>query len=399
MTRIEFSAPLANAANYPNAVIKVHPAAGLVHWQLQQHQFSEEHGIEFFRSGRSALYHAAVALKKPTQNVILLPAYHCPALVEPFLAAGYHIKFYPLAADLTVSQQTLTELLSAEITHCLLVRYFGHSGNVDQQLRWLAEQGITTFDDCAHDLQAFLAKNCDADAMITSLKKFIPSYDGGALRLKKQVPLAPRVSVPLAVEFKNGLRWLKDNLELLLNPRAVERLSIVTSNHNHHHDNEAQPFSNKVSALPMENITPNKVAAVYHAPADFAYRYLQPMDQTQHALRFTRLLFKQVNIEKTLLKRQQNCQYLMTQLQHSPLGRLLWSAQVTNVAPYVLPFVLHHAATFDWLRRCGLQIYRWEELAATECHVSQHYRLCLIQIPCHQDLTQQQLDEIVRLFS
>ena len=55
--------------------------------------------------------------------------------------------------------------------------------------------------------------------------------------------------------------------------------------------------------------------------------------------------------------------------------------------PYVFPAVLADAErAFPAIRRAGIALYRWEELAASECRVSASYRTRLVQLPCHQEI-------------
>jgi hypothetical protein len=379
MQRIEFSSPLANAQNYPAALFKVEPQQPLFGLSLFARQHLQQLDLQFFRSGRGALYFAAEQLKKPGDNVILLPAYHCPALVEPFIAAGYQIEFYPLQADLTVDLAALQLLITPKTTHCLLVRYFGNAAQVSAQLAWLSEQGLITFDDCAHDLQSFLRPELIADATICSIKKFIASSDGGALRLK-QTNVAALSAVPLQAELKNLLRtllagWQQHRVpqQRLLPMPAADAVPINERAANH------------PDSRPLQADKP-------------LFRYFQPKDKQQQCYWLTQWLFYHTDVQKLLQLRQQHCKQLMTGLAQSALGRLLWQEVPENCAPYVIPFLLNHSSSFDLLRKRGLQIYRWEELAPSNCDVSQDYRHRLIQIPCHQDLSAADIEQIIQAF-
>ena len=77
------------------------------------------------------------------------------------------------------------------------------------------------------------------------------------------------------------------------------------------------------------------------------------------------------------------------------LGHLLMPDLEDHVTPYVVPFLLNNEAGFNYIRQQGIQIYRWEEIVPTTCVISNKYRSLLIQLPCHQDLTKQELDYIV----
>jgi dTDP-4-amino-4,6-dideoxygalactose transaminase len=328
---------------------------------------------QFFHSGRGALYFAAKALATAACNVVLLPAYHCPALVEPFIAAGYQIRFYPLAADLSIEQEQLSALLSADVTHCLVVRYFGNSLNTEQILAQLSARGIITFDDCAHDLKTFLQHPLHASARICSLKKFIASADGGLLQLQQPVK-AELESHGLLRESKNLLGLMRQQLSERLRDSQNSRLYPST-------DQKA------IAASPVMATSQS---------CNSGLRYLTPIHQRTGSYLASGWQLRWMDLAATFARRQQHAQFLQTQLQHSALGRLLWSELSADSAPYVVPFLLNDSAGFDLLRSRGLQVLRWEELAPGNCPVSASYRSRLIQLPCHQELTTEQLADIVQ---
>jgi len=383
MQRIEFSPPLANAADFPPAILKIEPQQPMCNLSWFANQSLQQLNIQFFRSGRGALYFAAEQLKKPGGNLILLPAYHCPALVEPFIAAGYQIEFYPLQADLTVDLKVLQKLITPETTHCLLVRYFGNEAQVNTQLDWLAAQGLITFDDCAHDLQSFIRPQLVANATICSLKKFIAANDGGALRLRN-LQTATLKPAPLLVEVKNlvrtllsGWRWFSAKQPMLL-PFTAE-------------------IESHIDGVQLNAIGSNEAAVPETQPKSF--RYLRQHDRQDTCYRLTKWQFYHTNLQQSLYRRQQNCKLLMAGLVNARLGRLLWQEVPDDCAPYVIPFVLDDGRSFYQLRKRGLQVYRWEELAPADCLVSKDYRQRLIQIPCHQDLTPDDIIQIIAAIS
>lgn len=373
VTQINFSAPLADASHYPPVRIKVSPVQPWSFFRFALQQPSVLAQSQFFHSGRGALFFAAKTLAKAAKNVVLLPAYHCPALVEPFIAAGYQIRFYPLAADLSIAPEQLAALLSADVTHCLVVRYFGNSLNTDEILAQLSARGIVTFDDCAHDLKTFLQHPLKASARICSLKKFIASADGGLLQLQR----------PVKAELKSqGLIAESKNLLGLVRQQISERLS-------NSQNSRLYPPTHP-TAISATTVMANSQSC------NSELRYLTPIHQRSGSYLVSSWQLRCTNTTAIFARRQQHARFLQTQLQHSALGRLLWSELSADSAPYVVPFLLNDSASFDLLRRRGLQVLRWEELAASTCPVSASYRSRLIQLPCHQELTAAQLADIVQ---
>lgn len=108
---VTFSAPLMDAKHFPSSVIKAQPAFKLKTGGLRRKSVLND-DISTFSKARYALAAAALHLKhSEQQNTVLLPAYHCPALVEPFIYAGYNIVFYPQLADLSSDLAVFNSLL------------------------------------------------------------------------------------------------------------------------------------------------------------------------------------------------------------------------------------------------------------------------------------------------
>ena len=71
-----------------------------------------------------------------------------------------------------------------------------------------------------------------------------------------------------------------------------------------------------------------------------------------------------------------------------------------HVVPYMFPVLLNaEQSYFDRLKNAGIPLWRWEELAESDCAISQSYRLHLLQIPCHQDLSAFEIDWILQQLS
>lgn len=68
-----------------------------------------------------------------------------------------------------------------------------------------------------------------------------------------------------------------------------------------------------------------------------------------------------------------------------------------GVVPYAFPLLIDEdAMCFHLLKLAGIPLWRWEDMAVTDCDVSRDYRLRLLQLPCHQELKSEQLDWMIR---
>jgi hypothetical protein len=74
-------------------------------------------------------------------------------------------------------------------------------------------------------------------------------------------------------------------------------------------------------------------------------------------------------------------------------ARPLFAELGSDTVPYVFPMLLSDPDhNHSRLRQLGIEAYRWEDLAVSDCAVSQRYERHLVQLPCHQGLSQEQLE-------
>jgi hypothetical protein len=63
----------------------------------------------------------------------------------------------------------------------------------------------------------------------------------------------------------------------------------------------------------------------------------------------------------------------------------------------MLPLLIDHPEThFFELKHLGVPIWRWDDMAVSDCAVATHYRLHLLHLPCHQELTAEQMAWMTR---
>ncbi len=343
---VQFSAPLMDAKHFPASLIKAQPALSFTGSRFWQ-QTATLNGVSTFSRARYALAAAAMYLKHSgQQNTVLLPAYHCPALVEPFIYAGYNIVFYPQLADLSTDIATFARLLTAEVSHVVVVRYFGFSQNADALMLAASVAGKAVIEDNAHSLVHFwrtcTLKPAAVAASVGSIAKTLGTADGGVLYLPG---------------YKANTR---------LPDLATELKALLSGNR------------------------PAKAAAA----TDAGLRYFRSGMQTADCLRSSRWLLLHSNYAAIGEKRRKNYRYLTQQLQQSSAGQLLYPTLAEHDVPYVLPFLLHDIKWFACLRQQQIQVLRWEELATTATGIAQKHRQYLVQLPVHQALSVRELQSI-----
>lgn len=371
---VQFLSPIANASQFPTPVVSATPKFRITVIDLLHDSGLELKNATYTRNGRGAIGIAGEALKKPGKNVILIPAYHCPALVEPFIWLGYEIRFYPVEPDLSTDIENLKMLLSAgDVTHCVVIRYFGFSQNVHELIEFLANNHVDVIEDCAHALFAFLAhftpemqKDDRVSASICSINKILPTIDGGALYLKN--PISSKLQQAEWIDEAKACAFL------LGIPQTLGKIkNFVKAN---------EPVSRDVTEVSeTDNVS--------------QLRYFQPFDRQAASYRHTHYILRKSDLNDVKCKRKDNYIYLLNQLNNPKVGCPLFT-EINGDVPYVMPFLLEDDKHFSALRSQGIQILRWEEIAISDCPISQSYRSRLIQIPCHQQLKRSQLDFIIQ---
>jgi hypothetical protein len=111
----------------------------------------------------------------------------------------------------------------------------------------------------------------------------------------------------------------------------------------------------------------------------------------------SRWIIAHSDIEGLLARRRANYRRLAEAAKGLPNSRALRSELGPHDTPYMFPLLIDQPErTFAALKRAGLPIWRWDSLAASDCATAAEYRLRLLHLPCHQALTDSEVDWMVR---
>lgn len=319
-------------------------------------------------SGRTALARLAGLLKLKSNDRVLLPAYHCPSMVEPFMHAGCQLEFYKLDGALAPDRADFMRALGVQPRLVVFVKFFGFEGANEECATVARAAGASIVHDCAHAWYA-LPRIAPSDYAIASLVKFFAVEEGGLL-------LAPSGTEPDAPAQAPGLR---QNLRLI--SRAWARRQAALS---------APAADNTATRVGIAEVTS---VAANDEQQTVAYRYFDPRDVERNVTFYTAFLLKVLSSEQAAHRRRQHYQQLATVLGTLRGVKLLHDRLPDDVVPYVLPLLLDDGPRqFDALRGMGIPLYRWEELIPSHCETSSDYRTRLVQLPCHQDLSAAHMD-------
>lgn len=373
---IEFYPMEADGADYPAAALPILPVATEVSLAAGGGGLSA-----FLTDGESCVqgrYALAAALHRAGAvpgKAVLLPAFHCRVMVEPVLYLGAQAEFYPVLADLRPDFSALESRMAAggiPVVALLLTHYFGFPNALSEAADFCRRHGIALIEDCAH---AFYGES-DGRLLgtvgryaIASPWKFLPLRDGGVLRDNSGGEAVDTAAQPWLAEVKS----LAAMLQLWWRRSAVAYLPQIDAAAL---GGQARRIAaNRKLRLPQPGLT-------YFHPEQLAYS----------ALRSSRWLTTHAPHEQIARRRRENYLQWLACVRGLSGVQALFPSLPEGVVPYAFPLLVDAAGLgFHCLKLAGMPIWRWEDMAVTDCAISRDYRIRLLQLPCHQDLQAQEL--------
>ena len=384
MTTLEFLPLAVNPGDYPKPRLSMLPSCACVAWlggkprNMQSAFLSQQ---DFFVFGRYALVEALKRAGVGPGKAVLLPAYHCRTIVESVLHLGAEARFYSMQENLKPDFVSLKKLIAdGTVRAVLLTHYFGFPNALIETKQFCDNVGVRLIEDCAH---AFYGEHeghvlgTVGDYAVASAWKYLPLRDGAFLR--DNTP-QQRASV--------RLKRASLNCELKALIGALKTWFL----------REGKP--SKLPAVDFESLTEHALEV-----ASYPKVVIHPLEVQFHphqvemsGLRFSRWLVSHANHQRVIERRRENYLYWLKCIADIPAVKPLFSTLPDGVTPYAFPLITDSAGlAFHLLKLAGVPIWRWEDVVKTECEVSQNYRLRLLQLPCHQDLTKAQIDWIVEI--
>lgn len=343
-------------------------------------QFLDLSKCVFLPSATAALAHAYKGLGIENGAGILIPAYHCGTMVEPALWLNAEIAFYRLRSDLHIDLEDAERRIGPNTKALLITHYFGFPQPLESISAFCRRHNLALIEDCAH---AFFGQcqgitlGSAGDFSVTSTTKFFPTVEGGLLHSKRDTQAGCCVkNRPVSEQLKKGF----DGLQTAIRYGRLKGMRPVLA--------LVQWLANRARIVPAWRSTD------HHGQSQ--YRWFGP-----DLVGFSGCLFSQAVLRlsgkgRAAVKRRENYLYLLRNLGRLSRGRPLYPTLPEGVVPYVFPLLIDFPQQdFSKLKLEGVPIWRWEELAETDCPVSDDYRLRLLQLPCHQELRQHELEWLI----
>lgn len=152
-------------------------------------------------SGRNAIYHGARLLGVRPGDRVLVPAYHCSALVEPILRQHAVVDFYRVGRSCEPDLADVRRRLTDRTRGIVVIHYFGFPQPIVQLRALCDEHGLFLVEDCAHVLTGHVdgrPLGGFGDISVFSWRKFLPVHDGGHLVINRSSsgPRVPALTTP-----------------------------------------------------------------------------------------------------------------------------------------------------------------------------------------------------------
>lgn len=375
----------ASACGFPKPRIPLLPTglAGLsfktpTPWAIADH-------FRHFARGRYALREAYRLAGIGPGSTLLAPTYHCRTMLDPALALGGNVVLYPLRPDLSPDLAALDALVTgspAPVNALLVTHFFGVPQPLDQLSAWCAKRGITLVEDCSHALFCEHHRppgvGFAGEFVVGSPYKFLPSPDGGLLysRQTHRLDDVQTRAQPWIAELRGIANAWTTAAEQRRNGRTCDTRCIDA----------------EIAAI-VEH--PVLAARDILVQADCSADYC-PDVEGRAALRYSQMVYSHAEIAEISSRRRKNYQKWTAALTTTPHCRPLFPELPEGCIPYMFPLYIDQPETqFYHLKQLGVPVWRWDSIAASACPTANDYRLHLLHLPCHQSLSEAELDWMI----
>lgn len=333
-----------------------------------------------FTRGRYALTEAYRLTGIDPNSSLLAPAYHCRTLLDPAIRLGGAISLYPLRPDLAALAACLASCIKP-VKAMLLTHYFGFAQALKPIAEFCAQHGITLIEDCSHALfiNANTAAATPANHLpmgttgrfgVASPYKFFASEDGGLLWANE--PNEPPLTLQTLPSLKQQLKGIVNALQ---RGRSQAKDSL----------GEPRSVAPGNTALPLASYDPLE-------QTDATSPYNQPDQEHLQSFAISHWLMRHTNLQRLTQLRRQHDQQWANAVARLPHSKPLFPQLPADCVPYMFPLLIDHPAThFFALKQLGVPIWRWDDMAVSACQTTTKYRLKLLHLPCHQELTPEQM--------
>ncbi|SFF94907.1 aminotransferase class I/II-fold pyridoxal phosphate-dependent enzyme [Neptunomonas qingdaonensis] len=342
-------------------------------------------------SGRAAiaiaLEHAGIA----KNDEVLVPAYHCESMISPVHWRNATPVFYKININTSINVDNIILNITPKTKAIIVTHYFGFLQELTSIRAVCNEHNIILIEDCAHAFFGSLNNQVVGsigDYAIASSMKFFPCYDGGILASSTR-PLGN-------VNLKKPTLIFQIKAFFNIIERAIyyKRFGIAGKGINALLKVKEWLWNN-IKSVSGEHYTCNSPAS-----SDGGYGLEEDWIHKSTSVA-SNLIIKQSNTKLIIEKRVENYQKIHEALSGLTTAHPLFTKIENGFVPLVFPlYVDAPEQSFDVLKKQGIPIWRFGEyldkqITEAFCPNSTALSAHVFQFPCHQELTNQELNWMI----
>jgi dTDP-4-amino-4,6-dideoxygalactose transaminase len=350
--------------------------------------------LQFLTSGRMGIGNALRLMGVRPGDRVLVPAYHCNAMIEPVVWLGAIPVFYRISADAGVDLDDVARLLREGGASAMLVtHYFGFPQDNQAISGFCQAHAIPFVEDCAHAFFGEVAGKpigSFGQYAIASPWKFFAIYDGGCIAMRGSGGTCLCLQRPsISFQFKSAINALEAAFH-------YRRLCIVR--------HIAKPLLWLKDAIwsRIKHAAGPRVNSLSAAPnsAEGGTSF-EPFWLDKRMSLASRLLMHGSDFGRIIALRRRNYQRFLNACIDIPGCHPLFPVLPETVVPYAFPLVIDEPERiFAPLKQAGVPIIRfgevlWPGVDASVCPISVEFSRKVFQFPCHQELDETELEWMI----
>lgn len=350
--------------------------------------------LQFLTSGRMGIAHALRSLGVQAGDRVLVPAYHCNAMIEPVVWLGATPVFYRISSNTGVDLDDIGRLVLEGGARAMLVtHYFGFPQDIQAIFDFCQNHDLPFVEDCAH---AFFGEAAGkpigsfGQYAIASPWKFFPIYDGGCIAVRAAGGCAQILQhPPVSFQFKAAINTLETAFR-------YRRLGVAR--------HLAQPllWLKDIIWRGTKRMAGSRMTRLSVAPSSAeGGTSFEPQWMDKRMSLPSRWLMQSSSFGRIILRRRKHYQRLLDACNAIPGCHPLFSVLPEKVVPYAFPLVIDEPErVFPMLKLAGVPIIRfgealWPGVNESICPISVEFSRKVFQFPCHQELSQAELEWMI----
>ncbi|MCK9606066.1 MAG: aminotransferase class V-fold PLP-dependent enzyme [Methylomonas sp.] len=343
----------------------------------------------FTTSGRASIALALEHANITTGDEVLIPAYHCEAMVAPARWLGATTIFYKINPDTSIQLEDIDAKITSKTRAIIVTHYFGFEQQLQQIRALCTKHAIVLIEDCAHALFGLSSGQpigTTGDYAVASCMKFLPIYEGGLICSTSRDISDIKLSSPsLIFQIKSAINCLEAAV-------FYHRLGLLGRL-----INASFKLKDKLWAF-LKSLKPDRQGIGLGPSSSEGGFGLDEAWIHKTMSIFSDRIVRNAELSYMAEQRRQNYQTLHQSLQTLPGCHPLFPALPDHTVPWVYPlYVSHPEKYFLTLKMQGVPVWRFGEFldaAVTKdvCPISVEYSKHIFQFPCHQSLTPGEID-------